>query len=67
VIVEAGAETVGVVVVAIEEVLTVEDTQIDDVPGTGGDGADAIARIGDRLVVLLSPARLFDGLGAVAA
>lgn len=55
VIVETGTHMAGVVVDTVEEVLTVEDEQLDAVPGVGGVIIDGIAKIGDRLVVLLSP------------
>ncbi len=52
------AGTAGVIVDEVEEVLTVEAEQLDEVPGAGSDAIDAIAKIGDRLVVLLTPDRL---------
>lgn len=60
VIVESGEDTAGVIVDSVEEVLTVTPEQIKDVP----DGADttlidAIAKLGDRLVVLLKPSTIF--------
>lgn len=59
VIVEAGADMAGVVVDDVEEVLTVDVEALDSVP-TAGDGAiEAIARIDQRLVVLLDPQGLF--------
>ncbi len=62
VIVETGAEQVGVMVDDVEEVLTVTAEQLEDVPSAEGDSIDAIAKIGDRLVILLNP----EGLLAVA-
>lgn len=62
VIVESDGATAGVIVDEVEEVLTVEASQLDEMPGTSGDGIQAIAKIDDRLVVLLDPASL---LGAV--
>ena len=61
VIVETDAGTAGVVVDEVEEVLTVEASQLDEVPGAGSDAIDAIAKIDDRLVVLLTPDRLLAG------
>ncbi len=61
VIVETEAGTAGVVVDEVEEVLTVEADQLDEVPGAGTDAIDAIAKIEDRLVVLLAPERMFAG------
>jgi purine-binding chemotaxis protein CheW len=66
VIVETTAGTAGVVVDEVEEVLTVEADQLDEVPGAGGDAIDAIAKIDDRLVVLLTPDRLLAGVADAA-
>lgn len=58
VIVETGSDMAGVVVDTVEEVLTVEEDQIDDGTSLGGISGvvvDGIAKIDDRLVVLLSP------------
>ena len=43
----------------VEEVLTVEDEQLEDVPTAHGESIEAIAKIDDRLVVLLNTAGLF--------
>lgn len=59
VIVEAGSETAGVIVDGVEEVLTVEDEQMQEAPGADTTVIDAIAKIGDRLVVLLKPGAIF--------
>jgi len=59
VIVEAGNETAGVIVDGVEEVLTVEDEQISDAPGADNTLIESIAKIGDRLVVLLKPSAIF--------
>ena len=59
VIVEAGAETVGVIVDGVEEVLTVSDDQIEEAPGAGSSMIEAIVRVGDRLVVLLTVGSIF--------
>jgi purine-binding chemotaxis protein CheW len=58
IIVEAGAETAGVIVDGVEEVLTVTAEQIEEVPGADMTLIDAIAKIGERLVVLLKPAAI---------
>ncbi|MCW3016341.1 MAG: CheW protein [Solirubrobacterales bacterium] len=57
VIVERGGSMAGVVVDDVEEVLTVSEDQLDRDGGSGvsGDCIEAIAKIDDRLVVLLSP------------
>lgn len=59
VIVEAGSETAGVIVDGVEEVLTVEDEQMQEAPGADTTVIDAIAKVGDRLVVLLKPGAIF--------
>ena len=53
VIVEAGTETAGVIVDGVEEVLTVEQQQIEDVPATDSSLIDCIVKVEDRLIVLL--------------
>jgi purine-binding chemotaxis protein CheW len=62
VIVETDGGTAGVIVDEVEEVLTVESTQLDTVPAAGTDFIDAIAKIGDRLVILLNPEGIFSGV-----
>ena len=59
VIVEAGSETAGVIVDGVEEVLTVEDEDMQDAPGADTTLIDSIAKIGNRLVVLLKPGAIF--------
>jgi purine-binding chemotaxis protein CheW len=59
VIVEAGSETAGVIVDGVEEVLTVEDQQMQDAPGADTTLIDSIAKIDNRLVVLLMPSAIF--------
>jgi purine-binding chemotaxis protein CheW len=66
VIVETGAGTAGVVVDEVEEVLTVEASQLEEIPGASSDVIDAIAKIEDRLVVLLTPDRLLAGVADAA-
>lgn len=56
IIVESAGDQAGVVVDDVEEVLTVDDGQLDAVPGTTDEAIEAIAKIEDRLVVLLDPA-----------
>jgi purine-binding chemotaxis protein CheW len=62
VIVETVAGTAGVIVDEVEEVLTVEEDQMEPVPAAGTDFIEAIAKIGDRLVVLLNPDGIFAGV-----
>ena len=56
VIVESGDDMAGVVVGDVEEVLTVTSADLDEVPAAGAACIQAIAKVGDRLVVLLDPA-----------
>jgi len=60
VIVETGTGQVGVMVDEVEEVLTTSSDQLEDVPTASTDSIDAIAKIGDRLVILLNPEGLFE-------
>jgi purine-binding chemotaxis protein CheW len=62
VIVEADSETVGVVVDEVEEVLTVADTDFEDVPGSDSEMIEAIVKLGERLVVLLKSNTIFAGI-----
>ncbi len=64
VIVETGAEQAGVMVDDVEEVLTVSADQLEDVPSGDIGSIEAIAKIGDRLVILLNPVGLFSPAGA---
>jgi purine-binding chemotaxis protein CheW len=59
VIVESGTGQVGVMVDEVEEVLTVTSDQLEDVPTANSDSIEAIAKIDDRLVILLNPEGLF--------
>jgi purine-binding chemotaxis protein CheW len=59
VIVETGTGQVGVMVDEVEEVLTVSGDQLEDVPTANRDSIEAIAKIEDRLVILLNPEGLF--------
>ena len=67
VIVETGEGTAGVIVDDVREVLAVDDAELDVVPGGGADFIAAIAKVDDRLVVLLDPEALFAGLELEAA
>jgi purine-binding chemotaxis protein CheW len=59
VIVSSGSGQVGVMVDEVEEVLTVTSEQLEDVPTANSDSIEAIAKIDDRLVVLLDTSGLF--------
>lgn len=56
VIVELGDEKAGVMVGDVDEVLTMSESELDAVPAGGADCLQAIAKVDDRLVVLLDPA-----------
>jgi purine-binding chemotaxis protein CheW len=64
VIVETAGGQAGVVVGDVEEVLTVTEDQLEDIPTTGNDAISSIAKIGDRLVILLDPEGLFASANA---
>jgi purine-binding chemotaxis protein CheW len=59
VILETGTDQVGVMVDEVEEVLTVDSTQLEPVPTANSDSIEAIAKIDDRLVILLNSEGLF--------
>jgi purine-binding chemotaxis protein CheW len=61
VIVEAADDLAGLVVDDVEEVLTVGDDAIDGVPGSSSEAVEAIAKLGDRLIVLLGVDGLLAG------
>lgn len=67
VIVETATDMAGVIVDDVEEVLTVESDQIEEVPAAGNPSIEGIAKIDDRLVVLLNPVGIFAAAGAAAA
>jgi purine-binding chemotaxis protein CheW len=68
VIVESATDMLaGVVVDDVEEVLTVDDSQLDAVPAAGSPSIEAIAKIDDRLVILLDPEGIFAGADLAAA
>jgi purine-binding chemotaxis protein CheW len=66
VIVETEGGTAGVIVDDVEEVLTVEAAQLDAVPAAGADFIDAVAKIDDRLIVLLNTSGIFAGVEIAA-
>jgi len=59
VILETGTGQVGVMVDEVEEVLTLRADQLEPVPTANTDTIEAIAKIGDRLVILLNAEGLF--------
>jgi purine-binding chemotaxis protein CheW len=67
VIVESAGDMAGVVVDDVAEVLTVDESQLDAVPAAGSPSIEAIAKLDDRLVILLDPEGIFAGPNARAA
>jgi purine-binding chemotaxis protein CheW len=67
VIVETATDMAGVVVDEVEEVLTVDESQLDAVPAAGSLSIEAIAKIDDRLVILLDTEGIFAGANLAAA
>ena len=66
VIVETGVGTAGVIVDDVDEVLTVSSEQLEDVPTADAGYVDAIAKVGERLAILLNPDGLFAGVQIAA-
>ncbi len=65
VIVETGTGQAGVLVGDVEEVLTVSPDQLEAVPTADSQTIESIAKIDDRLVILLNPEGLFARAGGV--
>ena len=67
VVLESDDQTVGVMVDSVDEVLTVADDQVERAP-TADDATlvDSIAKIGDRLVILLNPSAVIGTLPLAA-
>src|SRR5256885_4431772 len=59
VIVETASEVAGVIVDGVDEVLTIDAEQLQPAPGTDPAVIEAIAKVGDRLIVLLHPSATF--------
>jgi purine-binding chemotaxis protein CheW len=66
VMVESGDDMAGVIVGDVEEVLTLTHDDLDEVPAAGAACIQAIAKVGDRLGVLLDPAGIFAAEPAAA-
>jgi purine-binding chemotaxis protein CheW len=66
VIVETESGTAGVVVDDVEEVITVSAEQLEAVPAAGAAFIDAVAKIDDRLIVLLNTSGVFAGVEIAA-
>ncbi len=66
VIVETAVGTAGVIVDDVDEVLTVSPEQLEDVPTADAAYVDAVAKVGERLAILLNPDGLFAGVEIAA-
>jgi purine-binding chemotaxis protein CheW len=66
VIVETEVGTAGVIVDDVDEVLTVHPEQLEDVPTADAAYVDAVAKVGERLAILLNPDGLFAGVQIAA-
>lgn len=63
VIAETASGEVGVMVDEVQEVMTVSSDQLEPVPTAADGSIEAIAKIEDRLVILLNAEGLFGGVG----
>jgi purine-binding chemotaxis protein CheW len=66
VIVDSGDDETGVIVDSVEEVLTIDGDHIEPSPAGDRELIEAIAKIGDRLIVLLNVEGIFAGRGSGA-
>jgi purine-binding chemotaxis protein CheW len=64
VIVESKSGTAGLIVDEVDEVLTVSDEQLEEPPVARGDHVRAVAKVDDRLLILLEPDELLVELGS---
>ena len=62
IVVETESGTAGIIVGDVEEVLTVDESQVESLPTAGADLIDAIVKIEGRLVVLLDAEAIFAGV-----
>ena len=66
VIVETASGSAGVIVDDVDEVLTVTSEQLEDVPTADPAYVDAVAKVGERLAILLKPDGLLAGVQIAA-
>ena len=59
VIIQTGSEATGVIVDEVDGVLTVDHEQVEPAHGADTTLIEAIAKVGERLIVLLAPAAIF--------
>ena len=67
VIIETGDDVTGVIVDSVEEVLTIGTEQLEPSPAGDRETIEAIAKIEDRLIVMLNPEGLFAGRSAASS
>ena len=67
VIVEATSGIAGVVVDDVDQVLTIDDSHLEAVAASAGEAIESIAKLDDRLIVLLNTAGLFGDAADIAA
>ncbi len=67
VIIETGSETTGVIVDEVDEVLTLEEQHFEQAPSADTTLVESIAKVGDRLIVLLAPTTIFPSAELAAA
>lgn len=67
VVVETEGGTAGVIVGDVEEVLTVDESQLEPIPSATAEFIEAVVKIEDRLVVLLDATAIFAGVEIAAA
>ncbi len=60
-------QEIGMTVDAVDEVLTVEADELEQIPGADTTLMDSIAKLGERLDVLLSPSAILTVNDALAA
>ena len=61
VIVESDHEMAGIICDEVEEVITIDASELEEAPGSDQASIDGIAKIDDRLVVLLNPHTIVPG------
>jgi purine-binding chemotaxis protein CheW len=59
IIVDSDGSHIGVTVEEVDEVLTLTSDQLEPAPGADRDAIEMIAKLGDRLIILLEPSGLF--------
>ncbi len=55
IVIDADERSVGVIVDEVNEVMTIDRAQIEPLPTDAGDLVDGIAKLDDRLIILLNP------------